>query len=310
MLGVMLMAEKLSILRLGNPLKGEDPKSTIPLAFSLDPSTGQFSVLSYFPSLCDRFRSVFLLIPAQLTPAFLTSSTAAATGLWTIHQLHLTSTLGHGTRVTLTESLTLPLQGFAFGTADTADTKRGAVAVAPIKDGYLALVGARRRGSSDKLDHVLTIWDIRYGTLQAERTISAVTVGDEVDGAWVVGCTYSVSYSLLILPPYSHPSIHAYSNSELAPRPRTYDSDSKHEAIGCCHGTDGAVIVSILLPARIVVRSGGENEQNRGQWRKKRNRDREERDGGCGEKFAGRVVVLVSLFVVVLGLIYFPTLFY
>lgn len=52
----------------------------------------------------------------------------------------------------------------------------------------------------DKLDHVLTIWDIRYGTLQAERIISAVTVGDEVDGAWVAGCTYSVSYSLLILP--------------------------------------------------------------------------------------------------------------
>ncbi|KAL1921903.1 uncharacterized protein VTP21DRAFT_10545 [Calcarisporiella thermophila] len=100
-----------------------------PLAFNLDPTSGQFSVL-------------------------------CSDGSWKIYQIQF---LKSG-QISLTEILSIPLRGFSL-------VSSGSVSVAPLKGNYLALSGARKQEGSDKYEHTLTIWDVRYGTLQAEAVI-------------------------------------------------------------------------------------------------------------------------------------------
>ncbi|RUP17811.1 hypothetical protein BC936DRAFT_139413, partial [Jimgerdemannia flammicorona] len=150
-------------------IQDADVESATPLAFSLDPSTGHVSALS-------------------------------SVGVWAVYQLHFTATATNTTRVSLAETLALPLQGFTFGntgfgersSSEKKSPRKNSVAIAPLKDSYLALVGARKRQENGKLEHVLNIWDVRYGTLQAERVVNATSDGG-AESAWMMGCTYSLT---------------------------------------------------------------------------------------------------------------------
>ncbi|KAG0262296.1 hypothetical protein BG011_000124 [Mortierella polycephala] len=85
--------------------------------------------------------------------------------------------------VSATESLTLPLPGYATSAATpaTKPTKKGSkvateigskvhrVDTVALGDNYLAVAGIHQ--NNGKAEQTLTIWDIRYGTLQAKHVI-------------------------------------------------------------------------------------------------------------------------------------------
>ncbi|KAF8939234.1 hypothetical protein EDD21DRAFT_366681 [Dissophora ornata] len=85
--------------------------------------------------------------------------------------------------ITATETLTLPLPGYAVATPTTSTkpTKKGSKTVSEIDskvqrvdtialgDSYLAVAGIHQ--IDGKAEQTLTIWDIRYGTLQAKHVV-------------------------------------------------------------------------------------------------------------------------------------------
>ncbi|ORX97665.1 hypothetical protein K493DRAFT_314002 [Basidiobolus meristosporus CBS 931.73] len=122
-----------------------------PVAFSFEGSTGKFSCLS-------------------------------TDGSWTIFNLRL-----DGSKVALLEQLALPLEGFATAIEKPKTPKKGGnkdnsvnrfpIAVAGVQENYLAVVGSRMNSKSNKAEHVITLWDGKFGTLQNERVID-LSVGD------------------------------------------------------------------------------------------------------------------------------------
>ncbi|KAG0337832.1 hypothetical protein BG000_004886 [Podila horticola] len=82
--------------------------------------------------------------------------------------------------ISATESLTLPLPGYVLSSTATP-SKKGAKATSEtdariqhtdsiaLGDNYLAVAGNHKTG--DKSELTLTVWDIKYGTLQAKHTI-------------------------------------------------------------------------------------------------------------------------------------------
>lgn len=105
-----------------------------PIAFTFDPSDGRLTVLS-------------------------------ASGVWSVWHLQLKYSSSKKLASQLEEYLTIPLKGYRF-----QDKILGNVAaITPLSDSYVAMIAPRIRNKQE--EHVVSVWDVKYGTLQAEQVV-------------------------------------------------------------------------------------------------------------------------------------------
>lgn len=105
-----------------------------PVAFTLDPADGRFTILG-------------------------------ASGTWTVYRMQLKHTSSKKISGYLTEHVSIPLNGYQFAN----DTLGNIAAVTPLSDSYVAMIAPRTKKS--EIQHVVSVWDVKYGTLQAEQVI-------------------------------------------------------------------------------------------------------------------------------------------
>jgi hypothetical protein len=107
-----------------------------PVAFTLDPTDGRLTVLG-------------------------------AAGAWTVWRLQLKHSSSKKVSGYLTEHLSIQLNGYRF----QDDHLGNIAAVTPLSDSYVAMIAPRTTKKSGEVEHVVSVWDIKYGTLQAEQII-------------------------------------------------------------------------------------------------------------------------------------------
>lgn len=107
-----------------------------PVAFTLDPTDGRLTVLG-------------------------------ATGTWTVWRMQLKHSSSKKISGSLSEHLSIQLNGYRF-----QDEVFGNIAaVTPLSDSYVAMVAPRTTKKTGEVEHVISVWDVKYGTLQAEQLI-------------------------------------------------------------------------------------------------------------------------------------------
>lgn len=103
--------------------------------------------------------------------------------------------LTHRTKKTtgrLELQFTRTLQGYQIVSKELGS----AAMTARLSKGYVAVIAPRLKKDGDKVEHVLSIWDETYGTLQAERLIE---VGGNTGAFRKNECTYAVSQLVIYL---------------------------------------------------------------------------------------------------------------
>ncbi|KAI8088451.1 hypothetical protein BDF21DRAFT_358172 [Thamnidium elegans] len=106
-----------------------------PVAFTLDPTDGRFTILG-------------------------------ANGTWTVWRMQLKHSSSKKVTGSLTKQLSIKLHGYRF----QDDVLGNIAAVTPLSDSYVAMIAPRTTKKSE-VEHVVSVWDIKYGTLQAEQII-------------------------------------------------------------------------------------------------------------------------------------------
>lgn len=106
-----------------------------PVAFTLDPTDGRLTILG-------------------------------AAGAWTVWRMQLKHSSSKKVTGTLTENLSIQLNGYRF----QDDVLGNVAAVTPLSDSYVAMIAPRTTKKSE-VEHVISVWDVKYGTLQAEQII-------------------------------------------------------------------------------------------------------------------------------------------
>jgi hypothetical protein len=107
-----------------------------PVAFTLDPTDGRLTILG-------------------------------ATGTWTVWRMQLKHSSSKKITGSLSEHLSIQLNGYRF-----QDEVFGNIAaVAPLSDSYVAMVAPRTAKKTGEVEHIISVWDVKYGTLQAEQLI-------------------------------------------------------------------------------------------------------------------------------------------
>ncbi|KAI8645967.1 hypothetical protein BD408DRAFT_410924 [Parasitella parasitica] len=106
-----------------------------PVAFTLDPTDGRLTILG-------------------------------AAGNWTVWRMQLKHSSSKKISGSLNEHLSIQLNGYRF-----QDEVLGNIAsVTPLSDSYVAMI-APRTAKNGQVEHVVSVWDVKYGTLQAEQLI-------------------------------------------------------------------------------------------------------------------------------------------
>ncbi|KAI7896338.1 uncharacterized protein EV154DRAFT_435444 [Mucor mucedo] len=106
-----------------------------PVAFTLDPTDGRLTVLG-------------------------------AAGAWTVWRMQLKHSSSKKVTGTLTENLSIQLNNYRF----QDDVLGNIAAVTPLSDSYVAMIAPRITKKSE-VEHIISVWDVKYGTLQAEQII-------------------------------------------------------------------------------------------------------------------------------------------
>ncbi|KAK4517369.1 DNA repair protein rhp26 [Mucor velutinosus] len=106
-----------------------------PVAFTLDPTDGRFTILG-------------------------------AAGNWTVWRMQLKHSSSKKISGSLNEHLSIQLNGYRF----QDDTLGNIASVTPLSDSYVAMIAPRTTQKGD-VEHVVSVWDVKYGTLQAEQFI-------------------------------------------------------------------------------------------------------------------------------------------
>lgn len=106
-----------------------------PVAFTLDPTDGRLTILG-------------------------------AAGVWTVWRMQLKHSSSKKVTGTLTENLSIQLNNYRF----QDDVLGNVAAVTPLSDSYVAMIAPRITKKSE-VEHVISVWDVKYGTLQAEQII-------------------------------------------------------------------------------------------------------------------------------------------
>ncbi|KAI8985088.1 hypothetical protein BDB01DRAFT_850148 [Pilobolus umbonatus] len=93
-----------------------------------------------------------------------------SSGNWKVYRIQLKHSSSKKINCTLVEDLSIQLDGYNF-----YDTQLGAVAsITSLSDGYVAMIAPRKPSvkNGNVYEHVISVWDMKYGTLQAEQTIN------------------------------------------------------------------------------------------------------------------------------------------
>ncbi|KAI8360793.1 hypothetical protein BD560DRAFT_355983 [Blakeslea trispora] len=106
-----------------------------PTSFTLDPSDGRLTILG-------------------------------SNGTWTVYRMQLRHSSSKKISGSLVEHASIQLHGYRFH-----DDALGNIAsVKPLSDSYVAMI-APRTTKKNEVEHVVSVWDVKYGTLQAEQII-------------------------------------------------------------------------------------------------------------------------------------------
>ncbi|RCI03738.1 hypothetical protein CU098_008706 [Rhizopus stolonifer] len=125
-----------------------------PACFTLDPSDGRLTILS-------------------------------VAGTWAVYRMQLRHSSSKKISGVLTEHVSIQLHGYRF-----QDEALGTIAsVTPLSDSYVAMIAPRTK--KNEVEHVVSVWDVKYGTLQAEQLIKMSEKNTFKD---------TCSYSIAVLP--------------------------------------------------------------------------------------------------------------
>ncbi|KAG0179952.1 hypothetical protein DFQ28_002062 [Apophysomyces sp. BC1034] len=95
-------------------------------------------------------------------------TTLGSAGTWTVWRTHLKRDSSGDFTGKLDKHLSMHLQGYRI-----CDETLGNVAAAiPLSDSYVAMVASRIQ-KNKACEHIISIWDVKYGTLQAEQAIKS-----------------------------------------------------------------------------------------------------------------------------------------
>lgn len=106
-----------------------------PVAFTLDPTDGRLTILG-------------------------------AAGNWTVWRMQLKHSSSKKISGSLNEHLSIQLNGYRF----QDETLGNIASVTPLSDSYVAMI-APRTTKKGEVEHVVSVWDVKYGTLQAEQLV-------------------------------------------------------------------------------------------------------------------------------------------
>jgi hypothetical protein len=106
-----------------------------PVAFTLDPTDGRLTILG-------------------------------AAGNWTVWRMQLKHSSSKKISGSLNEHLSIQLNGYRF----QDETLGNIASVTPLSDSYVAMI-APRTTKKGEIEHVVSVWDVKYGTLQAEQLV-------------------------------------------------------------------------------------------------------------------------------------------
>ncbi|KAI9019321.1 hypothetical protein CLU79DRAFT_758234 [Phycomyces nitens] len=149
--------------------------STVVMTVSNIEGSDVYNIRTYYMN--EERRSVDLLAKIDMkhteTPVGFTfdpvdgrMTTLGASGTWTVWRMYMKHGSSNKISVHLTKHLSVQLQGYRF-----YDEALGAVAaVTPLSDSYVAMVASRIKKNAEP-EHVVSVWDVKYGTLQAEQVI-------------------------------------------------------------------------------------------------------------------------------------------
>ncbi|CAG8834251.1 1194_t:CDS:10, partial [Gigaspora margarita] len=140
-------------------------QSSTPLTFNFDPLTGRLFVL-FSPGVLKVFMITFNVIDSKFD-------------------------------ITLSEVYKFDFDGLLPFTEKCFSITQGecAIGFAPISDSYLALVGMQK--TSVSINKVLTIWDLRYGTLQAEHVLGTLKQENPTD---IISSPSLFKFQLIVAP--------------------------------------------------------------------------------------------------------------
>ncbi|KAI7905443.1 uncharacterized protein BX663DRAFT_549446 [Cokeromyces recurvatus] len=88
-------------------------------------------------------------------------------GTWTIWNMQLRHSSSKKISGTMTEHLSIKLNGYRF----QDDVLGNIAAITQLNDNYVAMVVPRTVKKTNEVEHVISVWDVKYGTLQAEQLI-------------------------------------------------------------------------------------------------------------------------------------------
>ncbi|KAL0075841.1 hypothetical protein J3Q64DRAFT_1666935 [Phycomyces blakesleeanus] len=149
--------------------------STVVMTVSNIEGSDIYTVRTYYMN--EERRSVDLLAKIDMkhaeTPVGFTfdsvdgrMTTLGSAGTWAVWRMYMKHGSANKIAVHLTKHLSVQLQGYRF-----YDETLGAVsAVTPLSDSYVAMVASRIKKNAEP-EHVVSVWDVKYGTLQAEQVL-------------------------------------------------------------------------------------------------------------------------------------------
>ncbi|CAG8546961.1 11516_t:CDS:10, partial [Acaulospora morrowiae] len=102
-----------------------------------------------------------------------------------------------GAKISLSENIVIHLGGILSfpEKSHLALHERHAVEIAPLTESYVALVG--RRKTPESVEQVLTVWDIQYGTVQADRVLSKSSSSRHVNATSTFPYRFQASFHIL-----------------------------------------------------------------------------------------------------------------
>ena len=124
-----------------------------PTSFTLDPSDGRLTILG-------------------------------SAGTWTVYRMQLRHSSSKKISGSLTEHVSIQLHGYRF----QDDVLGNIASVKPLSDSYVAMI-APRTTKKNEIEHVVSVWDVKYGTLQAEQIIKL----SEKNTFSKSACTYDIA---------------------------------------------------------------------------------------------------------------------
>ncbi|KAI7852997.1 hypothetical protein BDC45DRAFT_443010 [Circinella umbellata] len=152
--------------------------STIILTINAhDNSSGRYAIYLHYYN--EEQRSIVPLVKAEMVlkdkpvaftfdPADGRITTLGSGGKWTVWRLKIKQETGRKLVGRLDNQLSTQFQGYQLHSDKLGDV----AALAPLSEGYVAMVAPRLKNSKYSAEHVVSIWDVKYGTLQAERILN------------------------------------------------------------------------------------------------------------------------------------------